>query len=113
VADQFSDLSPARKALVRLFQSVNFGQIIGLAIRDGEPVFLDPEPTVLVDVKLDGDEGERPEADLADFTLRQEVRRFLAHLEQLKNGTVERVELRNGIPRRIVIKRRLTDVPLL
>jgi hypothetical protein len=106
--DRLTQLSAPRQALVRLFQSVNFGQIIGLAIRNGDPVF-QPEPTVLLDVKLDADEGERPEADLADFTLRDEVRRLLAHLDQLQNGTVERIEVRSGVPRRVIIERRLTE----
>jgi hypothetical protein len=106
--DRLTQLSAPRQALVRLFQSVNFGQIIGLAIRNGDPVF-HPEPTVLLDVKLDADEGERQEADLADFTLRDEVRRLLAHLDQLQNGTVERIEVRSGVPRRVIIERRLTE----
>ena len=106
--DRLTQLSAPRQALVRLFQSVNFGQIIGLAIRNGDPVF-HPEPTVLLDVKLDADEGERQEADLADFTLRDEVCRLLAHLDQLQNGTVERIEVRSGVPRQVTIQRRLTE----
>lgn len=106
--DQLTELSAPRQALVRLFQSLNFGQIIGLMIRDGDPVF-HPEPTVLLDVKLDADEGERPEAALDDFTLRDEIRRLLAHLDQLQNGTVERIEVRYGVPRRVIIARRLTE----
>ena len=79
-------------------------------MRDGEPVF-DPPPTVLVDVKLDAAEGDRPELDLADFALRDEVRRLFAQLGQLRDGTVERIECRSGIPRRVIIERRLTEVP--
>jgi hypothetical protein len=110
--NRLTQLSVARQALVRLLQSVNFGQILGLAIRDGDPVF-HPEPTVLLDVKLDADEGERREADLPDFVLRDEVRRLMARLDQLENGWIERIEVRSGIPRRVVIERRLTEVPLL
>ena len=108
--DRLTQLSAPRQALVRLFQSVNFGQIIGLTIRNGDPAF-HPEPTVLLDVKLDADNGERPEAGLADFTLCDEVRRLLAHLDQLRNGTVERIEVRSGVPRRVIIERRLTEAP--
>ena len=108
--DRLTQLSAARQALVRLFQSVNFGQIIGLAIRNGDPMF-HPEPTVLLDLKLDADDVERPEAGLTDFTLRDEVRRLLAHLDRLQNGTVERIEVRSGVPRRVIIERRLTEAP--
>jgi hypothetical protein len=106
--DRFTQLSTPRQALVRLFQSVNFGQIIGLTIRNGDPVF-HPGPTILLEVKLDADEGERPEVSLADFTLNAEVRRLLAHLDLLQDGTVERIDVRSGVPRRVIIERRITD----
>ena len=108
--ERFTQLSTPRQVLVRLFQSVNFGQILGVAIQNGDPVFY-PEPTVLVDVKLDADEGERQEADLPDFALRDEVRRLMARLDELKNGRIERIEVRSGIPRRVIIQRRLTEAP--
>ena len=66
----------------------------------------------MLDVKLDADESERQEADLPDFALRDEVRRLMARLDQLRNGRIERIEVRSGIPRRVVIERRLTEVPL-
>jgi hypothetical protein len=109
--DRFAQLSAPRQALVRLLQSVNFGHVLNVPIENGDPVF-HPEPTVLLDVKLDVDEGERQEADLPDFALRVEVRRLMARLDQLKNGRIERIEVRSGIPRRVVIERRLTEVPL-
>lgn len=109
--ERFTQLSAPRQALVRLFQSVNFGLILGIAIKGGDPLF-HPEPTVLLDVKLDADEGQRQEANLPDFALRDEVRRLMARLDQLKNGRIERIEIRSGIPRRVVIERRLTEEPL-
>jgi hypothetical protein len=110
--ERFSQLSASRQALVRLCQSVNFGHIVGIAIQDGDPVF-NPQPTVLLDVKLDADEGQRRETELPDFALRDEVRRLMARLDQLKKGRIERIEVRSGIPRRVVIEHRLTEVPLL
>lgn len=109
--ERFTQLSAPRQALVRLFQSVNFGHILNVAIENGDPVY-HPEPSVMLDVKLDADECERQEADLPDFALRDEVRRLMARLDQLKNGRIERIEVRSGIPRRVVIERRLTEGPL-
>jgi hypothetical protein len=106
--DRLNQLSPPRQALVRLFQSLSFGQIIGLSIRNGEPVF-HPQPPVLLDVKLDTDDGERPEAGLSDFALRDEVRRLMACLDELSDGKIERIEVRSGIPRRVVIEHRFTE----
>lgn len=91
-------------------QTMNFGSIQGLSVKDAEPIF-SPPPLVLIDVKLDSDEGERQEADLPDFVLRDEVRRLMARLDELKDGTIERIEVRSGIARRIVIQRRPEEAP--
>jgi hypothetical protein len=106
---RFTQLSVPRQVLVRLFQSVNFGRIVGVVIGNGDPVF-HPEPTVLLDMNLDIEEGKRPETDLADFVLRDEVRRLMASLDCLTNGRIEGIEIRSGIPRRVVFERRLTEV---
>jgi hypothetical protein len=99
---RFSDLSPARKALVRLCQTINHGSIEDLKVEHAEPIF-DPAPVVLKDVKLDSDEGPRPELSLADFAVSDEVFRLISLLEEIKCGTVRRVEVRAGIPRRMVL----------
>ena len=72
---RFSELSTSRQLLLRLCQPVNFGCIRDLEIRDSETVFI-PPPLVLMDVKLDAVEAVRPEIQLADFALCQEVYRF-------------------------------------
>ena len=103
-----SEISAPRQALVRLCQSVDYGQIIGLQIRDREPVF-NPPPTVLLDVKLDADCGPRREAALDDFALREEVHRLLDRFDRIENGRLDRIEVRAGIPRRVLIETRLTE----
>jgi hypothetical protein len=104
---RFSQLSASRQALVRLCQTTNYGQIHHLEIKDGGPV-LSPPPLVLIDVKLDADQMPRPEVDLPDFELCGEICRLIERLAELKNGTIDRVEVRGGIPRRIVFKFRAT-----
>jgi hypothetical protein len=103
-----SDLSAPRQALVRLCQSVDYGRITGLHIRDREPVF-SPPPVVLLDVKLDADCGPRQEFELADFVLREEVCRLLERIDHIENGRLDRIEVRAGIPRRVLIEARLTE----
>jgi hypothetical protein len=105
---RFSQLSAPRQVLVRLCQSINFGQICSLEVRDCDPVF-NPPPQVLVDVKLDSDEGLRPEINLPDFVLPAEVCRLMDRLDRLKNATIERVEVRAGIARRVVFRARLAE----
>lgn len=105
---RFSHLSVPRQVLVRLCQATNYGQIRNLRVRDSEPVFSSP-PVVTVDVKLDADEGPRAQVDLPDFELCDEVRRLMARLDDLKNATIERIDVRGGIPRRILFERPILE----
>jgi len=100
---RFSELSGPRQALVRLCQSINHGLIEALRIADGEPTFI-PAPTVLLDVKLDQDEGPRPEVELCDFELCGELRRLMRRIDGIKDGKVARLEIRGGIPRRVIFE---------
>lgn len=102
---RFSDLSPARQALVRLCQDMNFGQILDLQVANAEPIW-NPGPTILSEVRLDIEETPRPEAELPDFRLSSEVQRLMRQLDQLKDGRVEKIEVRAGVPRRLVLTSR-------
>jgi len=99
---RFADLSPARQALVRLCQAINYGSIEDLEVRHGEPVF-DPMPVTLLDVKLDSDEGPRPELALADFALADEIVRLMKRLDEMKCDTIRRIEVHAGLPRRMLV----------
>jgi hypothetical protein len=94
-AKRFSQLTAPRQALVRLLQSVNFGYLECLEVRSGEPVF-NPAPTAFVEVKLDTGNEPRPEVDLMDFELGNEVIRLMEQLDELGNGNIERIDVRYG-----------------
>jgi hypothetical protein len=98
-------LSPARQTLVRMLQAVNFGELQSIQVRESDPVF-DGATVVILDVKLDKEDGTRPELDLADFGLSAEVLRLMSRLDELKNGTIQRLEVRAGTPRRLVFETR-------
>jgi hypothetical protein len=66
-------------------------------------------PASLLDIKLDADSGDRPESELADFTLRDEVCRLLDRLDQMHTGRIHRIEVRAGIPRRALVEAKLTE----
>jgi len=100
---RLSDLSPARRALVRLCQTINRGRIEDLEVRNSEPVF-EPFPVMLKDVKLDADEEPRPELALTDFVLSSEILRLLALLDEMKCGAIRLIEVRAGIPRRTLVE---------
>jgi hypothetical protein len=99
----FLDLSLPRQALVRLLQATNYGEIRQLQVRESEPV-LSPAPIVLIDLHLDTDQESRPEMAVADFALGHEVCRLLDRLDEVENGEIESIEIRAGIPRRLVFQ---------
>jgi hypothetical protein len=97
------DLSAPQQRLVSLFQTINFGRIEELEIRNGEPRF-NPAPRVLVELKLDRDDGPRPERSLEQFQLLGQVVRFFDQLARLGDGTIECIEVRHGLPFRMVVE---------
>lgn len=98
-----ADLSPARQQLVTQMQRINFGSIEHLAIVDGDPV-LDPLPRFVRELKFGADNGPRPEATLNNFTLKTQVAELFEVLDQLGTGRVERIEIKHGVPFRMVLE---------
>jgi hypothetical protein len=96
------DLSAPRAGLLELMQSINFGRIEGLAVLNGDPV-LDPPPRVIREVKFGSENGPRPELDAADFLLKTQVVELFQHLDQICDGTIEVLEIRHGLPFRMLV----------
>jgi hypothetical protein len=96
-------LSPGRKDLVQLMQRLNFGRIEGLEIRNGEPVF-EPAPRIIQDIKIGGENGPRPELAREDFALRSQVTELFDHLTRLDHGVVTVIEVKHGLPFKLVIE---------
>jgi hypothetical protein len=84
-------------------QAIAYGSIEELEVRRSEPVF-NPAPVMLRDVKLDADEGPRPELALDDFVLSDQVCRLLRMLDNLESGSIRHIEVRAGIPRRVLVE---------
>lgn len=86
------------RRLIRLMQRINFGRISGLHVHSGRPDFSRPYRTIQT-VKLNGGEnGPRPEADLADFELCREQTALLDALRHVRDGAHVTVEVRHGVP---------------
>ena len=100
---RLSDLSTPRQVFIRQCQRMGFGKIVGLAVRGGDPIFTEATQ-ILIDVKLEADEGPRAEQQLGDFVLCAELVRLFRKLDTVRDGEINLVEVRTGIPRRIVLK---------
>jgi hypothetical protein len=90
--------------LVRLCQSVNYGQIHELSVRAHEPILTGPAPAVFVDVRLDVPAQPREEISTADFALGAEITRLMALLDKIENGRITKIEVRAGLPRRLTLE---------
>ena len=99
-ATRLLQLSESRQTLVRLCQSVNFGQIRDLSVLDREPILCCPAPAVFVDVRLDVEAQPRDEISTADFALSAEIIRLMALLDKIETGKITKIEVRAGLPRR-------------
>lgn len=97
-----NDLSARRAGLLELMQTINFGRIEGLAVLDGDPV-LDPLPRVIREVKFGGENGPRPELDAGNFLLKTQVVELFQHFDQLGDGTIEVLEIKHGLPFRMLV----------
>jgi hypothetical protein len=98
-----------RQGLLRRCQTTNYGEINNLPVRDCEPIFSDPQCVVLVDVKLDSEQHPRQEVGQADFLLSAEVVRLMALLDKIQNGKISKLEIRAGIPRRVIWENRVVE----
>lgn len=96
-------LSPARRQLLELMQRHNFCRIENLEVRGGEPVF-EPAPRVTQEIKLGAENGPRPELEKDDFLLRAPIIELFEHLERLRHGRIAVIEVRHGLPYRLIVE---------
>jgi hypothetical protein len=97
-----SSLSPGRRRLVELMQSITFGRIEGLTMLNGEPV-LDPPPRVVREIKFGGENGPRRELDTDDFLLKSQVVELFQHFDQVGDGYIDVLEVKHGLPFRMLL----------
>jgi hypothetical protein len=97
-----SELPEGSRRLVELMQQLNFGRIENLSVRDGQPL-LEPPPRVVREIKIGGDNGPRPEALRDDFPLKAQHSELFACLADLGEGTVVLLEVKHGLPFRLLV----------
>jgi hypothetical protein len=98
-----ASLSPARRQLLERFQQLNFGRLEGMVVRDRQPV-LDPPPTIIREVKFGAENGSRSELQADDFILKSQVVELFAAFDDLRDGVVEVLEVKHGLPFRMLIR---------
>ncbi len=98
-----SSLSQVQGQLIELMQRINYGQIEGLTVRNGEPV-MDSPSRIFREIKFCGENGPRPESIKADFALKAQVRDLFAQLEAMGDGIIHSIEIQRGLPFRMTVE---------
>jgi hypothetical protein len=84
-------------------QEVNFGRIERLKIENGDPV-LDPPPRVIREIKFGSENGPRPESGSGSFALKAQVVELFRQLDEITNGEIELLEIKHGLPFRMLVQ---------
>ena len=105
---RYSAVSPRRQRLIRICQALHFGVLRGIRVENGDPIL--ENGSMLSEERLDLPEQQRPEILLEDFALPQEWRRLFARFDAIQNGSIERIEVRAGIPRRVIFESRMSEI---
>lgn len=103
MAGKKSNLGTSRQLLLQEMQRINFGRIEGLKFAAGEPV-LDPRPVLVREHKFGGENGPRAELATNDFLLKQQVVELFAFFDQLRDGEIEVLEIKHGLPFRMIVR---------
>jgi len=97
-------LSRPRRQLLELMQCCGFCRIENLKVRGGEPVF-DRTLHVIHEIKLGVENAPRPELKKDDLQLPAQAVGFFDHLNRVGDGQIAIIEVRHGLPFRLLIER--------
>lgn len=96
-----STLSAPRQKLLQAMQRNPFSNIDGFV--SGRDLSFNPPPKITREIKLGIDAPARPTAEDADFQLKKAVADLFEHFDQLPDGTPVTIEVRHGLPARLIL----------
>lgn len=96
-----STLSAPCQKLLQAMQRNPFSNI-EFVVCFGEPSF-DPPPRITREIKLGIDAPARSAKDEGDFQLKRAVTDLFEHLARIPSGTAVTVEVRHGLPARLIL----------
>jgi hypothetical protein len=100
-----SSLKPVQRQAVEIIEGLGFGCIERLWVREGLPCY-EPKPRIVQTVKLDSEPDPKLDDGHADATLKKQFESLFDQLSRLQDGVVD-IEVRHGLPFRLVLERRL------
>jgi len=103
-----SSLNPGQVRTLEIIEVLGFGAIERLLIRGGVPCY-EPEPRIIQTIKLGPERERQPNLNSADVTLKKEFESLFGHFTRLRDGIVD-IEVRHGLPFRLVLERRCKEL---
>lgn len=95
----------AERELIRLIRQTQFGCISNIKLSAGQPVF-DGNTYMSVEFKLSGVEQAREVLSEEDYARKPQVRALFERFRTQGNGTIECLDVRDGLPFKMTIKRK-------
>lgn len=95
----------AERELIRLIRQTQFGCISNIKLSAGQPVF-DGNTSVSIEFKLSGLEPTKEVLSEQDYLGKPQVRTLFERFRTLGNGTIECIDVRDGLPFKMTIKRK-------
>lgn len=95
----------AERELIRLIRQTQFGCISNIKLSAGQPIF-DGNTSVSIEFKLSGLESTKEVLSEQDYLNKPQVRTLFERFRTLGNGTIECLDVRDGLPFKVTIKRK-------
>ena len=89
----------------KLIHETRFGSIRDFRLSDGQPV-TDDSTEISVEYKLSGLEPREEVMDIESFLEKPQVQTMLARFRQVGHGVVECLDVRDGLPFKMVVRRK-------
>jgi hypothetical protein len=91
------DLSAQQRSLVDLMREHQFGRIVNMPVRAGQPI-VDPDVNVVRVARLGAKTRVTKVPRSDEFELKQAVLNLFDELARLQNGVIVKLEFRHGLP---------------
>ncbi len=97
-----SSLSHQRQRLVETLQRINFGKIVRIPFRDGQPELGDTSK-VFREHKFRSENGPNKHLATEDFAIKRQLVELFHYFDEQVNGEIELLEVQNGLPFRMTV----------
>jgi hypothetical protein len=93
-----------RRRLIETMLEMNFGQIEGLHIKAGEPVF-DPPPKIIREIVFGKENSVSPHLAKTNFVLKRHVIEMFEVMDGIGDGLIYALAVQNGLPVRMKLEK--------